>query len=131
MERDELLGELRGLADRRSDLLRDRIGKLSPDDTAAALFEFVVIDAVRRAAQAPLEPATTPPANPDALAALLDDAKRLGDALDDIDNFEGLVAGAFDALTPGEAHMVVFERSFRRMWERRIRRREQDGDDVA
>lgn len=128
MTADELIAELRDLADHRSVLLADRVAKLSPKQTAGALLAFVAIDAERRAADAiDAEHRELPPATPDAFAAVLDDVKLLGDALDGIDDFEGLVAGVFDALTPAEVRMVVFERSFRRLWERRARSAEQDG----
>jgi len=115
-----LLDELRELVDRRPELLRERIGEMPPADRQRVLYLLLAIDATRRTLDALAhEPGELPLASPEALADVLDEAKRLSDALDGIESFDGLLAGAFTALSPAEAHLLVFERSFRRLWERR------------
>lgn len=125
----DLLDELRNVADRRPELLRERIAELPDEDAAGALLAFVALDASRRAADALAADGPAPPATPAAFAAALDDAKRLGHALDRLDSWDAVVAAVFDALAPAEARMVLFERALRALVERR--RREHGGGGSA
>ena len=114
----DLLAELRNVADRRPELLRERIAELSDEDAAGALLAFVALDASRRAADALAADGPAPPATPEAFADALDYAKRLGEALDAIDDLDALLRAVFDAVSPSEAFLLVFESRLREMVER-------------
>lgn len=117
-----LLDELRRMEDDRPDLVPAALAALRPMDALGLLRLLLSTDAHRRAMDAlhePDEEVEAPPSSADAFADALDDAKRLGDALDSIDSFAELVAGTFEALSPNEVRLVLFERSLRQMIERR------------
>jgi len=116
---DDLLAELRDLADHQPELLPARVAALTPDEAAAALVRFVFIDAVQRAIDvAVAEPTVPPVADPEAFAAALDDAARVSGALGSIDDLDALLRGVCDALSDAAARLLVFERAFRSLVER-------------
>lgn len=114
----DLLAELRGLVDERPDLLRERIGALTGAATAEALHEVLLSEALHRAAAALNDGRERAAADPAAFAAALDDARRISDALGDMPDLASLTMGVF-ALKGAEAHLVVFERGLRELWQRR------------
>jgi len=97
---DDLIAELRRLVDTAPlDELRRHVAALPHEDVTALVVMLVVTDAAWRAADEPAsEKPVTPPGGPDELAAALDFARRLGDAIEDIDSIDGVVTAAFDGV---------------------------------
>lgn len=79
---------------------------------------LVAGDAALRAAEGALH-SQEPSRDLGAFTAALDDAAALSEALGSIDDLDGLVRGVFDALSDVEARLLVFERAFRALAERR------------
>ncbi|MGI8624498.1 MAG: hypothetical protein ACR2NB_13695 [Solirubrobacteraceae bacterium] len=122
MTPEEVVAELRDLADRHPECLRGRIAALDGQDAGEALLKLVVLDAMQRAEDTPAEePPQPPPADPEAFAAALDDAASVSAALASIDELDGLLRGVFDALSETEVRLVVFEVAFRALVARRRR----------
>ncbi len=118
-----VLEELRHLADDDLSGVRVRVEELPAATLREVVVALVAVDASRRAADR-LQDSEPPPADPLLLAVALDDAAAVSDALGSIDDLDGLLRGVFDALSNTEARLLVFERAFRAMIERRDPRRD-------
>src|SRR4051794_5547025 len=105
------LDELRAVVDGNDGRLaeaRAAVGALPREAVDAVCVELLLLDALRRT---PDELAHEPRAEPwdaEQIVDALDHAKTLSDAIEGIDDPEGVLRAAFEGVSSGEAHLMAY-----------------------